>query len=222
MGGGSKGSNIHVETRGVHSQVHRPSLSALLGYQCLLQRVDRNRYPNHDCGIEAVLSPINLPIIGSFPNIVVNKLDPEKTRIPLCIPPLHDYDPRFSDWAEHLWDRSLQRFCTIGYSVANHWPLEPFCDIGQKFFATSTVYTAVLEDLGVVTKRSVMETLEVNDLNKRRFMEMCKSTLKLYEFTYVATPPDYHSQMVSESERKEIAAHMDRNSMLGTVIHSLL
>lgn len=138
--------------------------------------------------IKVVYFRWNMPFGGSLPG---RKLRGETFE--MAIPPCDDdFDPRFSDWAEVIWDRRSEMYALLPVrSVATPFP--EFLP-GYTFFATENRVTVLLEGIRVVEKlRSMKEWVEVTEENRRRFRDgMRKKTgffsMNKYRYTDFEPP----------------------------------
>jgi hypothetical protein len=114
--------------------------------------------------------------------------------ITACIPPIDDeFDPRKSDWAEVLWDRSLEMYAMLPV-LGRNMPLEEYRQ-GEKFICSQTRLVALLEVIGVVEKvKSLREWVKVTETNRRRFrssLQRDRGFFSLSEYRYCSFCPSW-------------------------------
>jgi len=109
-------------------------------------------------------------------------------RITACIPPIdEDFDPRYFDWSEVLWDRSPEMYYSI--TITGVPQQIPEFEEDLEFATTETRLTASLEALGVLKKIGVQtEWIRVDESNRRRFRESMRrqpgrSSIVSYKYT---------------------------------------
>lgn len=135
--------------------------------------------------IRSLLEPayryLGLPLKGSLPGRPVEHND-ERIIMASCIPSIQFevYDPKITDWADHLWERSPVAHCRLPIKTSapiNILQYEP-----GKILATSTKFNRVWVDLGYLEEvDKLSEIVEVNDSNYWRF----RATLHGDGFTLV-------------------------------------
>jgi hypothetical protein len=135
--------------------------------------------------IVSLLTPaynfLDLPHKGSLPGRPIIHND-DKIIMASCIPSLQFelYDPKDTDWADFLWERSPVAHCRLPIKTSH--PINVSSYESGKILATATKFNRVWVDLGYLEEvGKLAEAVEVTDSNYWRF----RSTLRGDGFGFV-------------------------------------
>jgi hypothetical protein len=121
------------------------------------------------------------------------------TGIPLAVPPL-DIDFCANDWAEWLWDNSVERWALL--PVESGPVILPPYESGLFFTVSEGGLVNVLEDMGCLEKiRMATEWMEVSVTNKRAFRACLERSSRVYLCRYLDHCPDWYSDVLLSSTR---------------------
>lgn len=118
--------------------------------------------------------------------------------IPMAVPPL-DIDYCQFDWAEYLWDNSVERWALLPVEFGPI-VLPPY-ESGLEFLVSEGGLVNVLEDVGCLEKiRMVTAWVEVSVTNKRVFRSCLSHSQRVFRCRYRDSCPEWLSDVMS-SER---------------------
>jgi hypothetical protein len=116
-----------------------------------------------------------IPTTGRIPPVRIPH-EADSFLITMAIPSLNfrEYDPRILDWAEFVYDSSLQTNFTMPSFAAQDMPYEEELYSGT-FLTRKHPCWKLLEDLGYLEVKPMFETFRCIPENKRRFMKWIKN-----------------------------------------------
>jgi hypothetical protein len=119
--------------------------------------------------------------------------------IPLSVPPLY-IDWAAEDWAEWLWDHSVDRWALLPTQLGPI--LMPPYESGLVFTASEGGLVNLLEDVGCVEKiRMITEWVEVTVTNKRVYRSCLAGATRSYICRFRDVCPHWYSSVFKFSER---------------------
>jgi len=122
-----------------------------------------------------------------------------KEGLMMAVPPI-DFDFVRFDWAEYLWDTSIERWAKLPL-IQGEIPVPPY-ESGMVFEATGGRMVDALEDIGCVRKIRILdEWVEVLETNRRRFRSYLQGDKHTYLCRYTEHCPDWFNDVFNDRVR---------------------
>jgi len=122
-----------------------------------------------------------------------------------AVPPVY-FDPSSEDWAEYLWDNTVERYAELPIHLGPTLIPDYLEDL--EFEANAGGLINVLEDVGCVEKiRLMTELVEVTNTNRRRFRSFLSGQSRSYRCIFTSFVPSWFRNVFSDDKLDRVPTH---------------